>query len=110
MTDQERIEHLEGQVAWLSAAIAELGLQAFPELDALNPVHGSGRSRARLLRYAGNVVRAVDLYGPATTYAADLDAFARRREQEASREPWLMTELEAKAIRRRVAEQTASDR
>lgn len=100
MTDQERerIEHLERQVALLSAAVAELGLQAFPELNTLSPVSGS--ASARLRRYAGNVLRVVDLYGPDDTYASDLDKFARRRE-EAAKQPRILSEAEAAAIKHR---------
>jgi hypothetical protein len=97
---EERLAQLEATVDLIGRATAELGLNAIPEADPLNPSFGSPNVKARIQRHAANISAVIARYVDAR-YSQQLEAFVRERDA-ARREVRQYTEEEAAAINRRL--------
>ena len=97
---EERLDQLEATVDLIGRAVAELGLNAFPESDPLNPGFGSPYVRARIARHAANVSAVIGRYVK-VRYSEQLEQFVRERDA-ARKEAAQYTEEEAAVINRRL--------
>jgi hypothetical protein len=98
---EERLAQLETTVDLIGRATAELGLQAVPEADPLNPSFGSANVKARIQRHAANISAVIARYVD-TRYSQQLEAFVRERDA-ARREVHKYTDEEAAEVNRRLA-------